>query len=254
MWFNCTMSSNTCLGIFRFCYHFQKCCSDNVVEAENILMLCYPHGQVLLNFQTSCLCTPCKSTCLACHNRQERWSQVKKMRRCSKKCNLNQTKQLQTNSPMTRQQPAWPRFNIQYKVTTHYQISERTLPSRALVCVYWATAFMSWLCWVRGSLKSGEDIAYQWPESAGILSCFLKCKAPWSYSARWVVQCHTATKSRYQVCHEVMCGLWFLLLRFVLQGRSSLWISPKCDINDRIKVLKLCCTKNKLNEAMYMSF
>lgn len=115
--------------------------------------------------------------------------------------------------------------------------------------------FMSWLCWVRGSLKSWEDIAYQWPESAGIPSVFLKCKVPWSYSARWVVQCHTATKYRYQVYFEVMCvvcSCGFCSWGF-LQGRPSLWISLHCDINNGLKVLKFCRTDNKMNEAMYTS-
>lgn len=52
-------------------------------------------------------------------------------------------------------------------------------------------------------------------------------------------------------------NVWFVLVVFVLevflQGRASLWISLQCDINDGIKVLKLLCTKNKLNDAVYIS-
>lgn len=169
---------------------------------------------------------------------------------------LNQTQQLQTNSPMTWQQPASPRFNVQYKVETHCQISECTLPSCALVCVYLATAFMSWLCWVRGSLKSWEGIAYQWPESAGRLSGFLKRKVPWSYSARCrpMSRCYEILNPgiRCVMRYCVVCFLYFLLLRFLfLQGRPSLWISLQCDINNGIKVLKLCCTKEQ-TEGSYV--
>lgn len=123
----------------------------------------------------------------------------------------------------------------------------------AFLCIgFYVLSNISWLCWVRGSLKSWEDIHFQWPQSTGIPSSFHKHKAPWSYSVRWVIQCHAATKPRYQVCHEVMCGFCSCgFCSWVCKADQDCGFLCSVTSMNGIEVLKLCCTKNNQHEAEF---
>lgn len=120
-----------------------------------------------------------------------------------------------------------------------------TLPSwHWFVC--WA-ASVRWSCWLRGSLRSWEDVLHisgqnapasiRFPLRSGILE-------EQSGMSRPMSRCHWI-----QVSSDSWGNVWFDLVVFVLEV-YFLW---RCDVNDGIKVLKLCCAKNKLKETMYTS-
>ena len=166
-------------------------------------------------------------------------------------------KQLKTNCrfPSWQAPLAWPRFNVQYNVTTRYQISETPSAARRRRFFVCTEQQRSWAgCAESEVVGSHEKILHISDQRAlARHQVSAKPEAPWGYSARWDVQCHTAAESRYQVCREVMCGLflWFFLRFFIFLQACG--FSLQCDINDGIKILKLCCANNKLSDAMYIS-
>lgn len=201
------------------------------------------------NKHSSCLCTPCKSTRRpVITNRTDGHS-------CSKDFSFNvdahgsscltfasfwitqclpdwikrnNRRQIAVPPWQDNNQPAWPRFKVQYKV--------RPLKAHCLAW-HWFVCAEQQL-----PLAGCAESEVVWNHERRYCISVISINNLVSFCIpSGFVRCHLATKSRYQVIHEVMCGLiwcsWGLLS---LTVGGQWW-------NQGFKA------KNKLNETMYTS-